>query len=278
MRIEELLDGRIVLIQGDALEVLPRLDKGSVDLIFTDPPYGHNNNDGDLIHKREAALGQSKKDTPSRPIANDGFDDANMLAQFLFKQSARLLSPGSVCCCCCSGGGPDPQFARWIFMLQEEGLFFKQMIVWDKGPIGMGWHYRRSYETILIGQRDKSKCNWYDQTDRIENVIRPGFFGIKKILPAKDHHPTEKPWQLPAFFVSLHTKEDDLVLDPFLGGGSTAEAAFRMRRRFIGIELDPQFFEMSLSKMKKLCSRGTFSSDTAMYNQRKPSRGSLLDV
>ena len=53
---------------------------------------------------------------------------------------------------CVLGGGPDPQFARWSLWMNEV-FNFKQMVVWDNGPMGMGWHYRRSYETVLVGTK-----------------------------------------------------------------------------------------------------------------------------
>ena len=116
------------IIQGDCLDILPTLEAKSVQMIFTDPPYGHNNNNnGDLISKREAALGRGNyvPERDNRPIANDGVE-ANDLVQAAFKESARALVPGGVCCCCCCGGGPDPQFARWSLWL-DEALDFKQV-------------------------------------------------------------------------------------------------------------------------------------------------------
>ena len=133
--------GRITLYHGDCLAVLPTLPAGSVHAIVTDPPYGHNNNNGDLISRREAALGQGDyiPERDNRAIANDG-QEANKLVRVAFVEFHRTLKPGACCCCCCGGGGgPDPQFARWSLWLDEAFKGgFKQMVVWDKGPMGMG--------------------------------------------------------------------------------------------------------------------------------------------
>ena len=230
------------VIHGDCLEVLKTLPAGSVDAVVTDPPYGHNNNNGDLIHRREEALGVGKAGE-ARPIANDGAE-ANELYRAALPELARVLSPGCCCCCCCccGGGGPDPQFARWSLWMDEH-LDFKQMVVWDKGPMGMGWHYRRSYETVLVGQKRGGPCRWFDETSAVENIIRPGTNGIAKIIPDADDHPTPKPWQLAAHFIRLHTKPGDLVLDPFCGYGWVGVAAMKMGRRFLGVEIDPAFAE-----------------------------------
>lgn len=234
----------ITIYHGDCRDILSQLDK--VDMIFTDPPFGHNNNNGDLIHRREAALGHPPCEEDSslaRPIANDG-QEANELVRWFFRQAADMLRHGG--CCCCVGGGPDPQFARWSLWL-DEVLDFKQMIVWDKGPMGMGWHYRRSYETVLVAQKPGAACKWYDETDRIENIIRH----IPKIIPSKTDHPTPKPIELPAHFINLHTLPGEVVLDPFMGGGSTAEAAKKNGRKFVGIELEERWLEIAVNRLRQ---------------------------
>lgn len=243
----ECADG-ITLICGDAREVFTTLDAASVDFIFTDPPYGHNNNNGDLIANWEKALGVECDEPPeARPIANDGFDEASELVRWFFAESARVLKkPG---CCCCGGGGPDPQFARWSLWLNEH-LEFKQMIVWDKGPMGMGWHYRRSYETVLVATQP-GKCPWFDETKKVENIIRPGQYGIRKIIPSANQHPTEKPPELAALFIDLHTEPGWLVCDPFMGSGSTAEAAKRLGRKFIGVELEGRYCDMAARRLRQ---------------------------
>jgi DNA modification methylase len=140
-------------------------------------------------------------------------------------------------------------------MLMNDEFQFKQMIVWDKGKMGMGWHYRRSYETILVASMPGGKCRWYDRTRRVENVIRPGDYDIRKIIPGPDQHPTEKPVSLAAHFIDLHTRIDHVVLDPFMGTGSTCVAAFQAGRQFIGIELDPVFYRQAKRRIQTLVSR-----------------------
>jgi len=233
------------IIQGDCLEVMKGIEDNSVDLVLTDPPYGHNNNNGDLIHRWESALGKGvNTQEDARPIINDGFDEANKLFTSLMIESKRILKNGGVCCCCCcGGGGPDPMFARWSLEM-DKYLNFMQMVVWDKGPIGMGWRYRRSYETVLVGYKG-SHANWYDESDKVENIIRH----IPKIIPLKDNHPTEKPVSLMIKFIKLHTKEGDLILDPFLGSGTTAVACIKTNRHYIGIELSQEYCNIAQQRV-----------------------------
>ena len=244
-------DGQVKLYLADCLEVLPTLAAGSVDFVFTDPPYGHKNNDSeDLISVRERALGTGEyKAENNRPIQNDG-KEANELFKAALLEYKRLLSPGCCCCCCGGGGGPDPQFARWSLWM-DEVFDFKQMVVWDKGPMGMGWHYRRSYETVLVGTKPGAPVRWFDETNRVENIIRPGMKGIRKIIPSADQHPTEKPWQLAAHFIGLHSLPGHVVLDPFAGHGTTGVAAVRLGRRFVGVEIDPHYYEICERRIRK---------------------------
>ena len=239
-----------VVLCGDSLEILPTLADCSADLICTDPPYGHNNADnGDLISRIRHALGQVSTSDPEhiRPIANDG-PEANELFRAVLPHFRRVLKPGCCCCCCCCGGGPDPQFARWSLWM-DEVFQFKQMVVWDKGPMGMGWHYRRSYETVLVAQVPGAACKWYGGRE-VENIIRPGDYGIRKIIPQADSHPTPKPVALAMHFIGLHSEPEDVVLDPFAGYGWVCEAAKLMGRRYVGIEIDAGFAAVARARLE----------------------------
>ena len=257
-RIETFGDATLYL--GDCRDITPGMEP--VDMIFTDPPYGHNNNNGDLIQNWEAVLGRGKRGE-ARPIANDG-PEANDLARWLFAESKRLLrSGGCCCCCCCGGGGPDPQFARWSLWMNDV-LEFKQMVIWDKGPMGLGWHYRRSYETVLVGMKPGAACRWFDDSQKIENIIRPNAFGIRKIIPSAEQHPTEKPVALAGHFISLHSQPGDVVFDPFMGSGSTAEASLMRGRKFIGIEINQRYFDMAYRRIALVSRQGKlFAFDSA---------------
>jgi site-specific DNA-methyltransferase (adenine-specific) len=232
----------IVIFCGDSREVLPSLADKSIDLVLTDPPYGHNNNNGDLIHQWEAALGRLPSGAAppvGRPIANDGAKEAGELYQFLLIQSKRLLDKGCCCCCCCcGGGGPDPQFARWALQM-DEILGFKMCVVWDKGGLGMGWHYRRNWECVLVSETSR----WFGG-DSVPNVVK-----FPKIIPGELDHPTPKPIELMDFFIQNHTEPDDLVLDPFAGHGTTLRAAKDLRRRAIGIEIEEKYAEIAAKRL-----------------------------
>jgi site-specific DNA-methyltransferase (adenine-specific) len=235
----------ITIFLGDCREILPHLPK--VDLVLTDPPYGHNNNDGDLAHRREEALGLVKrgkaKAGKARPIANDG-PEANDLFREMLRLVAPLLRHGGCCCCCGGGGGPDPQFARWSLWM-DEAIGFKQAVVWDKGGLGMGWHYRRNYELMLVAEKPGGAGKWYGGHSQ-PNVIR-----IPGIKPSEDDHPTPKPEALFRLFTRLHSTGGDLILDPFMGSGTTLLAAKQLGRRAIGIEIERRYCDIAIERLKQ---------------------------
>lgn len=119
------------------------------------------------------------------------------------------------------------------------------MIVWDKGPMGMGWHYRRSYECVLVAEKPGAACRWYDTTNKVENIIRK----INKIIPQADNHPTPKPVSLATYFLRLHSQRGDLVLDPFMGGGSTGLACVQTGRNFIGCDISLEYVELAARRL-----------------------------
>ena len=230
--------------QGDCMEFMRQLPDGCVDLALTDPPYGHNNNNGDLIANREAALGRGRPGEP-RPIANDG-PEANDVFRAALVQIARLLKPGACLCCCCCGGGPDPQFGRWsLWMDETPGLKFKQAVVWDKLGLGMGWHYRRNYEFMLVAEKPGAACKWYGGHDT------PNVFRFPRVIPRADDHPTAKPVELIGHFMRLHSEPGDLVLDPFCGGGTVPVVAERRGRLWLASEIDPVWVAYSEQRIAR---------------------------
>ena len=125
------------------------------------------------------------------------------------------------------------------------------MIVWDKGPMGLGWHYRRSYETVLVAQKRGGPCKWHDNSAKIENIIRPGQLEVNKIIPTINNHPTEKPEGLVKFFLNLHSQKGDVILDPFCGSGTTLRAAKDLCRKSIGIDCDVRWLKIAVKRLKQ---------------------------
>jgi len=233
----------MTIYHGDCIGTMRGMPDRSIDLICTDPPYGLNFNNGDLASQREKVFGGKQENLGVRPIANDGEEEAMALFENFLREAARLLKPGACCCCCCcGGGGPKPLFAKWT-LLMDEYIGFKHAVVWDKGGMGMGIHYRRNYEFVLIAQKGQPAHRW-NGGNKTTNVWR-----IPKIIPSAKQHPTEKPIELMMKIISIHANAGDVVLDPFAGHGSTLEAARRVGCGCIGIELEESYCEIAARRL-----------------------------
>ena len=101
---------------------------------------------------------------------------------------------------------------------------------------------------VLVGEKPGAACRWFGGR-KTENIIRPGSFRKDKIIPTARQHPTPKPEGLMKHFIRIHTEARDLVLDPFMGGGTTLRAAKDLGRRAIGIEIEEMYCEMAVARL-----------------------------
>ncbi len=256
---------------GDCLEVLPQLEEKSVTLLWTDPPYGHNNLEGDLqaARVRDDVRGARKRDC--EPIANDSAEDMREVVDAALKLAVPLLRPDCCCCCCCcGGGGPKPTFAWTAERMDREGLDFFHAVVWDKSRRGngMGWRYRRNYEFVMVAHRTGGTLAWANGDIAVPNVV--------DIAPPRDRlHPNEKPVALAEHFICLHTLRGETVLDPFLGSGTTLVAAYRLGRHATGIEISEEYCELAAKRLEAELAQGRLFEPAEVA---QPRQESLLEV
>jgi len=236
---EVLADG-VEIYCGDCVEVMGGMAEGAFDMIWTDPPYGHANHDGDLNSRLN-----DHRSLESRPIANDTPDRMMRVVDSMLLEAARVLKRDiCCCCCCCCGGGPRPTFAWVADRMDRRGLSFFHSVIWDKKNPGLGWRYRRQHEMIMIAHRSGGKLLWANDKKAVANIY--------SLAPPRDRmHPNEKPVEMCAHFVGLHSAPGQYVLDPFMGSGTTGVACVRLGRRFTGIEIDPEYFDIARRRIEE---------------------------
>jgi len=234
--------GTATLYLGDARDIFPGLPDASVNMLWTDPPYGYENAaKGDFLHRREHIM---KKGGAGKvkPIANDDAESARGLVEMMLRESTRLLLPtGTVACCC--GGGSGTLFSWLVQRMDADGLKFFHSVIWDKCNPGIGWRYRRQHEMVIVGHRADGSIGWNPDAKALANIIR-----VPK--PGNGFHPNEKPTMLIAPMLFAHTVPGDMVLDPFMGSGTTGIVAVQQGFRFIGIESDPAHFEVACQRLE----------------------------
>lgn len=248
--------GNATLYCADCRDVLLKIANDSVDMIWTDPPYGHSNHDGDWNARLNEHRGLD-----GRAIANDDADGMRNVVDAMLTHAARILKQ-DCCCCCCGGGGPRPTFAWVANRMDSAGLEFFHSVIWDKVNPGLGWRYRRQHEMVMVAHRSGGKLAWNDGVPPVSNVIR-----ISK--PRDDAHPNIKPTKLVEKFIQQHAPRSGIVLDPFMGSGTTGVAAMKTGRKFIGIELDPGYFEIACQRIENAQRQSSlFEGDTRIAQEQ----------
>jgi len=134
-----------------------------------------------------------------------------------------------------------PEFISGVTELEYFGE-----IIWDKKVPGLGANFRYQHENAAIF------------TKGAPGPIGVGF-SVISCMRTPDHHPHQKPIPLMKQLVKISA--GDVILDPFMGSGSTGVACAQMGRKFIGIELDPKYFDIACERISKAYAQGDMFVD-----------------
>jgi DNA modification methylase len=223
---------------------------GSVDFVFADPPYGISTNREDRNrHTRVGVEPVRSIETCGHVPGDFGAEDRQL--QSLVESSLLVMKPimakhGVVCVCSAACGEPGRVGFALVALALSRIFVFEHPVVWSKGN-GAGWKYRRTFERVFVASNN-GKLRWFAPK---EKAVMDVISHIRRVHSSKIEYQSEKPVELPAFFISNHTKTGDLVLDPFVGAGSTLLAAHQMGRRFIGIDLNSAAIDISHRRLTK---------------------------
>lgn len=223
-------DDFVSIFNGNCIEILKELPSKSIDLVITDPPYGID------FHGR--GKGAEK-------IANDkSFDNVAQLIQQVIPELVRLLKDDAEIYWFCSGGSQKPLIAQvWLeFIKLKPQVVVKNLIIWDKLYPGLGWDWRFQYETIFQLYKGKGI--------KSEDHCRGNVISARKVIPKFGEHPTPKSPDIIEKLLLPKSKPGDVILDPFLGGGTTAAVAKKHGRHCIGIELIDKYCEFAAERCR----------------------------
>lgn len=205
------------ILCGDCLEVMKGIPDNSIDLLVTDPPYFLPNTQ----FRPEMRLA-------SRMWSNFSF------AQTAFEQYLKLFLLKAK---------EDFEFYLFtdevsypvVYPILYSHFYQSKLIVWNKKSIGLGGKWRRQFELIIYSFRGKPK----------RNGSHADILDCKRVR--NKEHPYEKPIEVVKQIIEL--SHSDLVLDPFLGIGTTAVACKQLNRRFIGIEINPDYCKIARKRL-----------------------------
>lgn len=223
----------------DAIEGLKRIPDASVDLVVTDPPYNIASNDRSTMLKGKIIS------TMKAWGAWDHFHpfDYDILIMSVISECYRVLKPGG---------------ALYMFTAREQNGYFVRKAV------TRGFVYRNQLAMVKKNPLPSfSKTNWRSAFEACMYLTKgkPKTFNFVSQAECKNvfhyanthrqtRHPTEKPLDLIKLIVLVSSNEDDLVVDPFMGSGTTAAACKELGRNFLGFELEPEYIKMANERLK----------------------------
>ncbi|GAA6960716.1 hypothetical protein HpCHC28_09060 [Helicobacter pylori] len=210
-----------------------------VDAIITDPPYN-------ISVKNNFSTLKSAK----RQGIDFGEWDKNFRLLEWIKRYAPLVNPNGCMVIFCSY-----RFISYIAdFLEENGFIVKDFIQWVKtNPMPRNLNRRYVQDTEFALWAVKKKAKWVFNKPKNEKYLRPLILkspvvgGIERVK-----HPTQKSLTLMEKIISIHTNPNDIVLDPFMGSGTTGLACKRLERNFIGIESEKEYFQIAKKRLNLL--------------------------
>jgi len=236
------------IIQGDCLEIMKKIPDNSIDLVLTDPPYGTTKNDWDNVPDLDKLWKEYKrigKDncgfimTSAQPFTTDLINSQRELFRYDLIYEKTL-------------GSGFLNAKRMPMRYHEEILIFYKKLPTYNPIMGDGVRKRGINKSIdngtNYGKRTKFNQKYDDGGKRYpKSIIRFSTGDRTK----EQYHPTGKPLELISYLIKTYSKEGDLILDPFLGSGTTAVAARNLKRNYIGIEISKEYCEIAKQRLRQ---------------------------
>ena len=224
------------LFQGNEYTIINEFVKNDVKVnhIITDPPYNisHENNFNTLKRPRQGVdFGEWDKN----------FDLFSWIPEY-----GKILDKNGSMIVFCSY-----RYMSFIIKTMEESnLEVKDVLVWRKSnpmPRNTDRRYVQDMEFAVWAVKKGSKWTFNKSNDC--SYMRSMFETSTVSGNEKVGHPTQKSLKLMKEIISIHTNENDVVLDPFMGSGTTGVACLDLNRKFIGIELDKNYFKLAIDRL-----------------------------
>ncbi len=248
--------GDFVLYNADSIAFLSTLPENSIDMVFADPPYNLSNG-GFTVHAgRMVSVNKGEWDV------SRGFEDDYLFHYRWLEAARRVLKPhGTIWV-----SGTYHSIYQCGHALQSLGYHILNDISWFKpnaSPNLSCRFFTASHETIIWARKDKKakhtfnyelmkEGNWPEDQLKKPGLQMRSVWSMGTPRPDEKKygkHPTQKPLDLLKRIVLSSTKKGDVVLDPFTGSSTTGIAAAMHGRKFIGIDLEKKYLDLSIKRI-----------------------------
>jgi site-specific DNA-methyltransferase (adenine-specific) len=239
----------IKLFCGDCLQLLPQFPKSSIDMIFADPPYFLSNGGITCHAGRMVSVNKGKWDV------SHGVEENHKFNQAWLSECQRVLTKNGVIWV----SGTAHVIFSVGFAMQQLGFKILNDIIWFKpnaSPNLSCRYFTHSTETVIwAAKNQKSKHTFnYELMKQLSNGKQ--MRNVWELSPPqpkeKVHgkHPTQKPLKLLDRILLASSRESDIILDPFNGSGTTAIAAVRLNRKYLGIEISKEYLDLTINRLE----------------------------
>lgn len=239
------------LILGDCIKELKKIEEKSVDMIFADPPYKLSNDGITCQNGRMVCVNKGEWDR-SKGLK----EDHKFNKKWLNACDRVLKDDGTIWI-----SGTYHIIHSIAFALLEMGYYIINEVTWVKpnAAPNMGCRcFTASQETVLWAKKSKKAKHTFNYELMKEMNGGKQMRSVWKIptTPMREKefgkHPTQKPKELLLRCILSSTNEGDIVLDPFCGSGTTGLVAIEHNRKFIGIEVEENYLELTLNRLQQL--------------------------
>lgn len=248
------------LYLGNCIEILKKIKKDSIDMIFADPPYGLSNNgitckNGKMVSVNKGEWDKSK-----------GIEEDFKFHNQWIKACKKVLKPNGTIWI----SGTYHSIYACGFALQKNDFKILNDISWYKpnaAPNLSCKYFTASHETLIWAIKNPNEKHTYNY-----EVMKYGEWHKKDIIKNEDKqmrsvwsiptlsksekefgkHPTQKPLKLLERIILSSTNENDIVLDPFTGSSTTGVIAKQFNRQFIGIDTEKEYLDLSIKKIENI--------------------------
>ena len=232
------------IYNGDCTVEMQKIANDSVDLILTDPPY----NLGNFMINRSTNLAKMRENF----FANAGWDNLEFdewveRMDSFFEDAARIIKTGGSMIIFMS----IIKVETIIKLAEKHGFYYKTTGIWHKlnpMPRNMNLHFVNSTEAWIYFTYKKKTGTFNNGNKMIHDFIETSVVSNGEKKAGK--HPTQKPIALLEHFVKLLSNEGDLVVDPFMGSGSTGVVCKKLGRSFVGVEFDKEYYEIAQRRIE----------------------------
>lgn len=247
---------RKCIIRGDSKDVIKRIPDNSIDFIFTDPPY----NLGQHSTGNIPLLGRSEMNNDVAEWDMIDFNPEEWADEFI-----RILKPTGNLFIFTSYN----QLGRWYNCLDHR-FDTSNFMVWHKtnpAPKIFKAGFLNSCEMIFTCWNKKHTWNFISQSEMHNFIESPICMRPERLSNPK--HPAQKPISILKKIIKIATNKDDIIFDPFMGVGSTGVAALSLDRRFIGVEINTNYFNAAKERINTILQTNQSTSTMSNYDTHK---------